>query len=310
MKKMISKALPLFFVVIAATLVFVVRARSGDDTFQQAVAEYQQSPTKETADKVIKLAVAMDKLPTVPEEARKHFIKGAALFKEAKSPADFTQVLDEFKQALHVAPWWPEARYNFALACESAGNYPSAVLNLQLYMLFKLPDAEARSVQDKIYVLEAKMEKAANAESAEKNKISTEQQQKTAQAEEEARAQQQKAEDIYRKCDGKRYVLHYEEIGNVRVDCTADLRGNKIVLGEIYTSGDRDAIPSNTRVGVWKELWDLTIVKKEMDGGRLVLYFDGSDNNWMYEKAYINEDSEIKFKCKSGGESGYYLPKK
>jgi len=142
-------------------------AQSSDEAFQQAVADYQKSPSADGAGKVIKLAVAMDKLPSVPEEARKHFVKGAALFKEAKSPADFSQVLDEFKQAVHFAPWWPEARYNQALACESAGEYASAVENLKLYLLFKLPDAEARSVQDKIYVLEAKQEKAAKESSPE-----------------------------------------------------------------------------------------------------------------------------------------------
>lgn len=127
--------------------------------FQQVVADYQKSPSDEAVAKVIKLAAAMEQLPPIPEEARRHFVRGGALFKDAKNADDLSQVVDEFKEAVRLAPWWPEARYNYALAQEAAGQYPGAVANLKLYQLFKLPDAEARAAQDKIYALEAKQEK-------------------------------------------------------------------------------------------------------------------------------------------------------
>jgi len=193
-------------------------AQSSDAVFQKAVAEYQKSPTTDTADKVTKLAVAMDKLPPVPEEARKHFVKGAALFKEAKSQEDFTQVLDEFTQAVHLAPWWPEARYNQALACEAASEYAGAIENLKLYRQFKLPDAETRSVQDKIYVLEAKMEKAAKATSPEAV----------------AAQEQKKSEDWLKKLDGRRYAFR-DGVGN---EHTLDVRGKVLVWN---ASGSRSS---------------------------------------------------------------------
>jgi len=185
--------------------------------FQQAVADYQKSPSVDGADKVIKLAVAMDKLPAVPEEARKHFIKGGALFKDAKSSADFAQVLDEFKEASRLAPWWPEARYNLALACESAGNYPSAMANLKLYQLFKLPDAEARSVQDKIYVLEAKQEKAAKESSSQVV----------------AAQDQKKSDDWLQKIDGRRYASP----GMDGAMIVLDVRGRLLVPAVIDRNG-------------------------------------------------------------------------
>ena len=151
-------------VLIVPTCIY---AQSSDEAFQQAVTEYQKSPSVDGADKVIKLAAAMEKLPPVPEEARKHNIKGGALSKDAKSPEDFIQARDEFAQATRLAPWYPDARLNLALALESVGDYPSAMANLKLYQLFKLSDADARSVQDKIYVLEAKQEKAAKESSPE-----------------------------------------------------------------------------------------------------------------------------------------------
>jgi len=125
------------------------------------VAAYQQSPKYAAAEKVIKLAAAMEQLPPIPEEARKHFVMGQTMFKAATSTNDFSLARQEFGQSVRSAPWWPEARYNLALALEAAGNYTNAISSLKLYQLFKLSDAEARAVQDKIYALEAKQEMAA-----------------------------------------------------------------------------------------------------------------------------------------------------
>jgi len=92
----------------------------------------------------------------IPEEARKHFVMGTTLFKEAKTADDFAQVVSEFKRAADLASQWPDARYNLALAKEAAGDYPGAMADLKLYQKFTLSEEEARKVQDKIYALEAK----------------------------------------------------------------------------------------------------------------------------------------------------------
>ena len=104
-------------------------------------------------------APQVQQAPPIPEEARKHFVMGTALFKDAKTPDDYTQVVGEFKQAADLAPQWPDARYNLALAKEAAGDYSGAEADLKLYQHFKLSADEARTVQDKIYVIEAKQEK-------------------------------------------------------------------------------------------------------------------------------------------------------
>jgi tetratricopeptide (TPR) repeat protein len=93
---------------------------------------------------------------SIPEEARKHFVMGTTLFKDAKTTADFSRATREFNQATELAPQWPDARYNLALAKEAAGDYSGAMADLKLYQRFKLSEDEARKVQDKIYVLEAK----------------------------------------------------------------------------------------------------------------------------------------------------------
>ena len=97
----------------------------------------------------------------VPQEARRFFVMGVTLFKDAKTPEEFSEAAGKFRQATTAAPQWPEARYNLALAEEAAGDYAGANADLKTYLNFKLPAEEAQKVQDKIYTLEAKAEKAA-----------------------------------------------------------------------------------------------------------------------------------------------------
>ena len=142
-------------------------AQSTNTDFQQAVADYQQSHSQAAAEKVIKMAVAMDQLPPIPEEARKHFVMGQTFIKEAKNTNAFSLASREFIQAARLAPWWPEARYNLAVARQAEGDYANVIVNLKLYQFFKLPGTEAQAVQDKIYALEARQELAAEAAQAE-----------------------------------------------------------------------------------------------------------------------------------------------
>jgi tetratricopeptide (TPR) repeat protein len=94
--------------------------------------------------------------PAIPEEARRHFVMGETMFKEAKNADAFSQAATEFAEAARLAPQWPDARYNLALAKEANDDYSGAISDLKLYQQFKLSDAEARTVQDKIYTIEAK----------------------------------------------------------------------------------------------------------------------------------------------------------
>ena len=114
----------------------------------------------------------------IPEEARKHFVMGTTLFKDAKTPDDYAQVEGEFKQAVDLAPQWPDARYNLALSKEAAGDYSGAMADLKLYQQFKLSDTEARTVQDKIYALEAKTGEAAKKQAADQQAAAAEEQKK------------------------------------------------------------------------------------------------------------------------------------
>lgn len=125
------------------------------------MAAYQQLPDPTKAEKAIRLAAALPQMPPIPEEARKHFIRGVEFFKAAKSPAEMKQVVNELGMAVRLAPWWPEARYDWALSMDAAGDTNSAIVNLKLYLLFKISDQDARDARDRIYALEARQERAA-----------------------------------------------------------------------------------------------------------------------------------------------------
>jgi hypothetical protein len=114
--------------------------------------------------------------PPIPEEARKHFVMGTTLFKDSKTHDDFLQAASEFKQATDLAPQWPEARYNLALAKESAKDYSGAIADLKIYQKFGLSDIEARTVQDKIYELEAKQGASEKKQLEERNAAAAEKQ--------------------------------------------------------------------------------------------------------------------------------------
>jgi hypothetical protein len=139
-----------------------VQAESPREQLNQMIQKLQQNPNDNALrEKIIRLVQTVKPVPVIPEDARRHEVIGTTLFKDAKTPDDYSQVTAEFEQAADLAPQWREARYNLALAKEAAGDYSGAVTDMKLYQLFKLPDEEARNAQDRIYVLEAKVAEAA-----------------------------------------------------------------------------------------------------------------------------------------------------
>ena len=150
--------LEIMFLPLLCTVATPARAQVGNADFQRAVQDYQgslvgldEAAADAAAEKVIRMAATMNDLPPIPEEARKHFLHGTLIFKNAKTILDYNGAVFEFGQAIFYAPWWPEARYNRALAWEAMGKYSHAIQNFKLYLLFKLPETEARTVQDRIF---------------------------------------------------------------------------------------------------------------------------------------------------------------
>lgn len=105
---------------------------------------------------IIKLASELKPAPAIPEEARKHFVEGAAIVKAAKNPAQQAIAAQSFTEALKIAPWWGDAYYNLGVAQELAEKYDEAEQALNFYLLSNPGETEKREVQDRIYALSAK----------------------------------------------------------------------------------------------------------------------------------------------------------
>jgi hypothetical protein len=156
-KKMIftMSVLILFFVFTG-----YLQAKTPQESLNQYVANLQKNPNDHALrEKIISYVRTMKPPPAIPAEAKRPFIKGVTFQKDATSSSDFELAIKSYKEALLLAPWWPDAIYNLALAQESAGKYDDAMKNLKLYLLTKPKDAEA--AETKLYSLEAKKEKAA-----------------------------------------------------------------------------------------------------------------------------------------------------
>ena len=128
--------------------------------FKALVAAVKASPADdELRAALLKTAAKLKPAPAVPTEARRHFVKAVTLQKDAKDAGELEGAIAEYRLALAEAPWWADAYYNLAVAQEGAAKFADAKKNLGLYLLTGPKDAE--SAQDRLFALEARMEKAA-----------------------------------------------------------------------------------------------------------------------------------------------------
>ncbi len=107
-------------------------------------------------EQIIKLAGETKPPPSIPEAARRSFVQGNVIFKDAKDAAGQQLAVAAFKDAVKIAPWWGEAYYNLAVAQELVGSFADARDSLGWYIKTKPGEKEERAAQDKIYALEAK----------------------------------------------------------------------------------------------------------------------------------------------------------
>lgn len=91
--------------------------------------------------------------PTLPEEVRKFKVQAES----AVSKKDFVSAVSRYKEALDVAPWWPEGHFNHALILGELSRYREAIREMKRYLTL-VPDApNARAAQDKIYQWEGEL---------------------------------------------------------------------------------------------------------------------------------------------------------
>lgn len=132
------------------------RTGTPQETLNQYISELQNNSNDNILrEKIIKLVHTMKPAPVIPEEARHHFVMATALQKKASGDDGYKLAVEEYRQALLIAPWWPEAYYNLGVVLESSKSYDAAIDALKLYLATKPKEADAREAQDKIYIIEA-----------------------------------------------------------------------------------------------------------------------------------------------------------
>ncbi len=88
--------------------------------------------------------------PSLSEEARRFRVQAEAAV-ERKAFAD---AADRYRDALRIAPWWPDGHFNRALILAELGRHALAIREMKRYLLLS-PDApDARAARDRIYVWE------------------------------------------------------------------------------------------------------------------------------------------------------------
>jgi len=164
-KKPFAGFLPLVLVCFLHAIVpGIVFGATQQDTLKQYIADLQKNPNNYALrEKIINLVRVMKPAPAIPEEARRHYIMGSTMFKDAKKIEDFSQAAEEFKSALLIAPWWPEANRDLGMTLEAAQKYDEAINALKLYILTNPGTEKTRAAQDEIYNIEAKQKIAAKA---------------------------------------------------------------------------------------------------------------------------------------------------
>ncbi len=180
-------------------------------------------------EKIIAVVEGLKPAPGIPEEARRHFIKGDTLARDAHSPAEMTPAIEEYKQALLLAPWWASAYHDLGFVDEAAGLFDNARRDLQLFLLTKPTDAEARAAQDEIYKVEAKQQVAAKRAADEAAKA-----QRQA-AEAALRAQQQAADAALRA--QQKAAADAERLANMFVGRWYDGNDSEYLVQVTRTSG-------------------------------------------------------------------------
>ncbi|MGA9057646.1 MAG: tetratricopeptide repeat protein [Terriglobia bacterium] len=200
---------------------------SPQETLDQYVADLQKSPD-DTAlrEKIIKLVLEMSPAPETPAEAKRHMSRGVAAVEDAKTPDDFKDACNEFRQATTLAPWLADAYRNLAIAQDKAGMYDEALASLRLYLLTKPSSSDADWAEDLKSKVEYRKEKAAKEAEAKAKESSPEA---------IAAKKQNEFDEWLKKLDGRRYTYTPPNPG--AATSVIDIRGGLLTWGTIFPPG-------------------------------------------------------------------------
>jgi tetratricopeptide (TPR) repeat protein len=102
-------------------------------------------------ERIITVVRKIQTRPVVPQEARAHLTRAEGLVAAdavlggSGGPAVQKAAAAELRQAVRIAPWWPDATFSLATVLQKLQQFDEALLNLNLYRLAD-PEAYAATV--------------------------------------------------------------------------------------------------------------------------------------------------------------------
>lgn len=123
------------------------------NAFTRLAAGWSETPEEAAAfARVVDEYRAAKAKPLFPEEARRFRVTAEAAIAEKR----LHDAADRYEDALKLAPWWPEGRFNRALVLGELGRPSEAIAEMRKYLQLVPDAANARQAQDQIYKWEDK----------------------------------------------------------------------------------------------------------------------------------------------------------
>ncbi len=95
---------------------------------------------------------ALKKKPRLPKEAHKFAVQA----EDATSEKKYDEACELYKQALAIAPWWSQGRYNRAHLLAETHHHTEAITEMERYLQLEPRAKDAAEAQDQIYRWERK----------------------------------------------------------------------------------------------------------------------------------------------------------
>ena len=130
--------------------------------FEQYIAELQKNPSDDALrEKIIKLALTLEPMPMVPQDAEAANGKAKTIFAHASTPDDLKAATAEFARASQLAPWVAGFYFNAGEAYEQASQLDEAVKALKFYLMAAPNAPDAGEVRGRIEGLRFEKDKSA-----------------------------------------------------------------------------------------------------------------------------------------------------
>lgn len=139
---------------------FLVSGSRWSEALNEYAAAFRisnQAGRQELLSTVSTLFKSHPELAELPEEARKYSLRAEVLIKEQ----DLSGAVEEFNQALGLAPFCPVLYYNQAVLLAHLKQYNQAVEQMKIFLTLAPEDQKAREAKDLIYQWEFRLERQA-----------------------------------------------------------------------------------------------------------------------------------------------------